>query len=109
MMNHYSSAPVTMTLKYMAVLITNPIGVREARPTTTVRYGAVRSSQKIVKRAWRLSRPVLFQIALAVAIALVLASLVGHERPIGAPLFAVATLELVCAKRHRHIAWMVFG
>lgn len=93
----------------MAVLTTNPIGVREERPTSTLRYGAVRSSQQVIKHAWRASRPVLFQIGLAIAIALVLASLVGHERPIGAPLFAVATLELVCAKRYRHIAWMVFG
>jgi uncharacterized membrane protein YeaQ/YmgE (transglycosylase-associated protein family) len=68
-----------------------------------------RGGSAVIKRAWRISRPVMFQIGLAIAIALVLATLFKHDRPIGAPLFAVATLELVCAKRHRHIAWMIFG
>jgi hypothetical protein len=93
----------------MAVLTSNPIGVRKERQTPAMRRGVNRSGQAVVKRAWRISRPIIFQVSLAIVISVVLAGLIGHDKPIGAPLFAVATLELVCAKRHRHIAWMILG
>ena len=107
--NYWVSPPVTKTLIRMAVLTTSPLEARKARPIPAMRRDAARSGHAVMKRAWRISRPILFQVGLAIVISIVLASLMGHDQPVGAPLFAIATLELVCAKRHRHIAWMILG
>jgi uncharacterized membrane protein YgaE (UPF0421/DUF939 family) len=49
----------------------------------------------------------LLHVLIAGAIAAGVALLVGHDRPFGAPLFAVTMLEMVNARRRR--SWAIFG
>lgn len=57
----------------------------------------------------RLLLPTTAQIVTAVGLAIAVEALLGFDRPIGAPLFAVTTLEFICAKHRRNIAIFFFG
>jgi hypothetical protein len=59
--------------------------------------------------AVRRSIPAALQIVAAAGLAILVAELVGFDRPIGAPLFAVTTLEFVCARHRRSLAIFFFG
>ncbi|WP_027342488.1 aromatic acid exporter family protein [Hamadaea tsunoensis] len=64
----------------------------------------------IVRDAWPVIRPIAWQILLAVVISSGLALLLGHTGfPVFAPLLAVATMELICARHHRRAVEMSFG
>ena len=53
--------------------------------------------------------PTAVQILVAAGLAVLVAELVGFDKPIGAPLFAVTTLEFVCARHRRQVAIFFFG
>lgn len=53
--------------------------------------------------------PATVQILAAGGLAILVAELVGFDRPIGAPLFAVTTVEFVCARHRRSVAIFFFG
>jgi hypothetical protein len=53
--------------------------------------------------------PIAAQIMLAAILALAATALLHLDRPIGAPLFAVTTLEFICARHRRHVAVFFFG
>jgi hypothetical protein len=64
----------------------------------------------MVRDSWPVIRPVAWQIFLAIAISTILAKLLRHEGfPVFAPLFAVATMELICARHHRRAVEIGFG
>jgi hypothetical protein len=62
-----------------------------------------------VRRGVRRGMPTMLQIAAAGGLAIVVALLLGFDRPVGAPLFAITTLEFVCARHRRSIAIFFFG
>jgi hypothetical protein len=51
----------------------------------------------------------MLQIIAAGSLAILVALLVGFDRPVGAPLFAITTLEFVCARHRRSVAVFFFG
>lgn len=53
--------------------------------------------------------PTAAQIILAAGLAIAVAALLKFDRPIGAPLFAVTTLEFICARHRRNVAVFFFG
>jgi hypothetical protein len=63
-----------------------------------------------MRDSWPVVRPIAVQILSAAIGATALAFLLGHQGfPIFAPLFAVATMELICARHHRRAVEMLFG
>src|SRR4051794_11352322 len=71
---------------------------------------ARRTWRAMVRDSWPVIRPIAWQIFLAVTIATVVANLLRHEGfPIFAPLFAVATMDLICARHHRRAVEIGFG
>ena len=70
---------------------------------STANLGSVAGS------ALRRGLPAALQILAAAGLALLVAQLVGFDRPIGAPLFAVTTLEFMCARHRRSVAVFFFG
>jgi hypothetical protein len=67
------------------------------------------TQRKAAVGAIRRSLPAALQILAAAGLAILVAQLVGFSRPIGAPLFAVTTLEFICARHRRQIAIFFFG
>jgi hypothetical protein len=64
----------------------------------------------MVRDSWPIIRPIAWQIFLAVAIATLVSVLLRHDGfPVFAPLFAVATMELICARHHRRAVEIGFG
>lgn len=64
----------------------------------------------MVRGSWPIVRPIVWQIFLAITISTVVAKLLRHDGfPIFAPLFAVATMELICARHHRRAVEIGFG
>jgi hypothetical protein len=53
--------------------------------------------------------PAVLQILAAGGLAIVVALLLGFDKPVGAPLFAITTLEFVCARHRRSVAVFFFG
>ena len=80
-------------------------------PFTSALPGAPRRTWRAMMRdSWPIIRPIAWQIFLALAISTVLAKLLRHEGfPAFAPLFAVATMELICARHHRRAVEIGFG
>lgn len=60
-------------------------------------------------RAVRRGTPTAIQILAAGGLAVLIAVLLGFDRPIGAPLFAITTLEFVCARHRRVLAVFMYG
>jgi len=83
----------------------------------TVARAAHRGSDNSLPSVWRRSiwrgirqqLPAIFQIVAAGGLAILVALLLGFDRPVGAPLFAITTLEFVCARHRRSIAIFFFG
>ncbi|MEV6966335.1 hypothetical protein AB0M47_14565 [Hamadaea sp. NPDC051192] len=72
--------------------------------------GSRRTWWAMLRDSWPVIRPIAVQILLAAIGSTVLAFLLGHQGfPIFAPLFAVATMELICARHHRRAVEMLFG
>ncbi|MEV0273186.1 hypothetical protein AB0H43_30795 [Hamadaea sp. NPDC050747] len=72
--------------------------------------GSRRTWRARLRDSWPVVRPIAVQISLAAIVATALALLLGHHTfPVFAPLFAVTTMELICAPRHRRAVEMVFG
>lgn len=72
--------------------------------------GPRRTLWSIMRDAWPAFRPVAWQVVLAGGIATGLALFLGHSGfPIFAPLLAIATMELICARHHRRVVEMAFG
>src|SRR5687768_9937501 len=69
---------------------------------------AVRDRSAQARRLRRIGLPLL-HVLVAGVIAAGVALLVGHDRPVGAPLFAMTMLEMVNARRRRSWAIFVFG
>lgn len=80
-------------------------------PFTSALPGTPRRTWRaMVRDSWPVIRPIAWQILLAVVIATGLAKLLRHEGfPGFAPLFAVATMELICARHHRRAVEIGFG
>jgi len=70
------------------------------------KLGRIRDPRPKAGRLRRYGLPVLY-LAIAGTIAALLALLIGHDHPVGAPLFAITMLEMVSA-RHRR-SWAIFG
>jgi hypothetical protein len=69
-----------------------------------------RTWRAMLRDSWPVIRPIAWQILLALLIATGLAVLLRHNGfPIFAPLFAVATMELICARHHRRAVEIGFG
>ena len=64
----------------------------------------------MLRASWPVIRPVAVQVILAGGVATALAMILGHRGfPVFAPLFAIATMELICARHHRRAVEMLFG
>jgi len=53
--------------------------------------------------------PTAAQIVAAAGLAIAVAALFKFDKPVGAPLFAVTTLEFICARHRRNVAIFFFG
>ncbi|MEV6970570.1 hypothetical protein AB0M47_36240 [Hamadaea sp. NPDC051192] len=62
-----------------------------------------------LSRVARRELPAVLQILAAGGLAIVVALLLGFDKPVGAPLFAITTLEFVCARHRRSVAVFFFG
>ncbi|WP_027341059.1 hypothetical protein [Hamadaea tsunoensis] len=78
-------------------------------PPVPDRIDAGRNWWRSTTAAVRRSLPTAVQIVAAAALAILVALLLGLDKPIGAPLFAVTTIEFVCARHRRSIATFFFG
>jgi hypothetical protein len=73
-------------------------------------HGSRRTWWSMLRDSWPVIRPVAVQVTLAGGIATALAMILGHDGfPVFAPLFAIATMELICARHHRRAVEMLFG
>ncbi|HZN77857.1 MAG TPA: hypothetical protein VFC00_40110 [Micromonosporaceae bacterium] len=67
------------------------------------------SWSKTVRRSWPIIKPITVQIGLAAVVSLAIALVAGLRAPFVAPLVAVATVEVICARHHRRIVEMIFA
>lgn len=80
-------------------------------PFTSALPGSPRRTWRaMVRDSWPIIKPIAGQILASLAIATAIAKLLRHEGfPVFAPLFAVATMELICARHHRRAVEIGFG
>ena len=62
-----------------------------------------------VRRSWPIVRQVGSQMVLAGALALVVALILGYHWPFYAALFAIGTLEMICARHNRRALTFAYG
>jgi hypothetical protein len=62
-----------------------------------------------VRRSWPIIKPILFQVGLAAGVSFAAALAAGLRVPFVAPLMAIATVELICARHHRRVVEMIFA
>ena len=75
----------------------------------TAARAARRTWLRGARRGIRRELPAVLQIVAAGGLAILVALLLGFDKPVGAPLFAITTLEFVCARHRRSIAIFFFG